>query len=153
MSTNAELNTKILDFAQVAAEVGAGARKLAEDGLTACKEARPLVEKLADELVQDSHVEDSERDEAVKLASTHSGALKLASNLISCMREEKAASAKRESKIRLGRGVPDSGQEKSASDSQDSPFVGRRAGLNEKRASDVALLKGLGIDPRNVTGS
>lgn len=152
MSTTAELSAKMLTFTEISSEVGAEAKKFAEEALAVCKEARPLVDKLADALVQDSHVAEDERNEAVKLASTHIGTLKLASNLLRHIRKEKQANGQQESQTRLGKGVPDSGREKSASASTNSVFVGRRAGLGEKRASDVALLRGLGIDPGNVAG-
>ena len=151
MSATAELNSKILDFAQAAGEFGAAAKKIAEEDLAAVKEARPLVDKIADELVRVSLIEQGERDEAVKLASTHAGVLKLASNLISHIGKTKCANAQKEAQA-MGRGVPDNdGQTKKASvSSTESPYVGRRAGLGEKRASDEALFRGLGINTADL---
>jgi hypothetical protein len=151
MSATAELNAKILDFAQVTGEFGAMAKKIAEDGLAEAKEARPLLEKAADALVDATLVGEDERDEVIKLASTHSGALKLVGNLVRHIGTTKKASSQGEAQQRLGHGVPDNGREKKASvPSTESPFVGRRAGLGEKRASDVALMKGLGINPEDI---
>jgi hypothetical protein len=147
MSTTADLNSKILDFAQVACEFGAAARQVAEEDLAACKEAQPLLDKAADGLVQAGLVKEDERDDAIKLGSTHAGALKLVGNLINFHGATKKAHETQMAQSRLGRGVGEDGgrQKKASVPSTESPFVGRRAGLGEKRASDEALLRGLGI--------
>jgi hypothetical protein len=153
MSTNAELNAKILDFAQVAGEFGAASRKMAEDGLTACKEASALVDQTADSLIQASLVDENEREEVRKLASTHAGALKLAGNLVQHIGKVKQAHSQQTAQGKLGRGANSVGSIKSASvKSTESPFVGQRAGLGEKRASDLALLNGLGISTKDIGG-
>lgn len=155
MSATAELNSQILDFAQVTGEFSDMVKKSAEEDLEAAKEARPLVEKAADGLLQVSLVQENERDEAVKQASTHVGALKLIGNLTRHIGNTKQAETQKQATA-LGRGVPanDNGHVKKASyDSTESPFVGRRAGLGEKRASDVVLFKGLGISEGTDQGS
>ncbi|MHC4176703.1 MAG: hypothetical protein ACYSWU_04310 [Planctomycetota bacterium] len=151
MSTNAELNAKILDFAQVAGEFGAEARKVAEDGLTACKEASALVDQTADSLIQASLVDENERGEVLKLASTHAGALKLAGNLVQHIGKVKQAHDQQTAQGKLGRGAGSAGSTKEASaKSTESVVVGQRAGLGEKRASDEALLRGLGISTEDI---
>jgi hypothetical protein len=150
MSTTAELHGKVLDFTKLASEIVGESAKEAEERLEECKRVRPLVDKVADDL-SGNLVEESERDEAAKLASTHEGALTLASRLIRHIEKVKQASAQKQAQATLGKGVP-GGREKKASDSTESPFVGRRAGLGEKRASDEALFAGLGLNPDNPAG-
>lgn len=150
MSANAELSAKMLDFTQVATEVVAEASKQAEENLAACKKAQPLVDKAADEILQETLVGEHERDEVVKLASTHAGALQLVSNLVRHIHTLKQADTQKAATA-MGRGVSDNGREKKASvHSTESPFVGRRAGLGEKRASDEALFRGLGLNPSDL---
>lgn len=154
MSTGtAELNSKMLNFAQIAGEFGGMAKKYAEEGLAAATEARPLVEKDADAAIQTSLIADHERDEFAKQASTHVGALKLIGNLIRHIGETTKAATQKQA-IAMGQASGENGgrTKKASYDSTESPFVGRRAGLGEKRASDIALFRGLGLDPENPTG-
>lgn len=152
MSTTAELNTKVLNFTEIAADLGGMVKKYAEESLAACNEARALVEKLADEQISKSRISEGERGEFAKKASTHVGALQLVGNFSRLLDAVTEKHAKELAALKLGQGVPASnGRQKKANvDSTESPFVGRRAGLGEKRSSDEALFSGLRINPADI---
>ena len=128
----------------------AGAKKLAEDGLAECTEARPMVDKAADACIQAALIAEDERDEVVTLASTHTGALKLAGNLIRHIVKNKTTQTQKQA-ADMGQGVSGDGQTMKANVlSTESTVVGQRAGLGEKRAADEALFRGLGINPADI---
>jgi len=106
------------------------------------------IKKMAEEHLIDA----GEEKRARELLSTHSGALSLLGNALDKIAElsskyKEAQKSNRELTKRaasnLGRGVDNVGDGDLGYDSINDPVVGRRT--SQKKASDVALAKGLGL--------
>lgn len=138
-----DINSLALDFAQAAGEFASTARSVAEEKLAEEKQAKPLVEKLAKQLLHLSLIREDEQGEAIKQASSHFGALSLLDNLLDYYGRQKQAGTQKQAAA-LGRSVP--AESSSPGEQRKSPsYIGSKRGLGEKRASDLALLRGLGI--------
>ena len=148
MSSNiADIQAKTLDFVQGASELNLLIEKQAKAGLARTEKVRPLTEKVGDALLKGNLIKEDELNEALKLASTHEGALQLVLNLGRYLKEAEQAHKAQLAQGKLGQGIPTGNRttKKASYESTESPFVGARAGQGERRASDVALFSKLGI--------
>lgn len=152
MTTQTSLTTlNFVDVAGRALHAAAGlATKVAEDE----RRVAELAPQHADALHTARYIQAEEKQAAVEQLSTHTGALAVIGNLIKIGQETKRAFEQKLAVLGQGRAEPDGNGQKSGSfskrasvgdDCASGGYVGRRAGLGEKRASDRAMLSGLGI--------
>lgn len=154
MDTNIALQT--LDALQASGEALKAAKDLAEAVDREKQAAHARIAPTIDGLLNSRLIEDHERTGAFQKLSSHTGALEIVGNLLTHLSRVKAAY---EQKLKAaGQGLPVS--EKTAGvggvahsngsgsrlTSNSAPIVGRPAGLGEKRGSDLAFLKGLGLE-------
>lgn len=152
-----DTNVPTLDYVEASGQaLGASlvlATKIAEEGVKIAS----VVPQRADLLIQAGLITPQEKQAAVEQLSDHAGALDVVGNLITILAETKQAYEQKLAAAGNGEGAPDPaatqtlGQVKRADAGDDvmqGGYVGRRAGVGEKRASDLALMRGLGIQPR-----
>lgn len=146
MSTN-DVNIKALESIEASGIALSTAQKLAEAVDQEKRAAATQAPGIVDALVAGNLIQEHERAPAtVKLAS-HDGAMQLIGNLLSYIGQQKTAYDQKLALVDQGQLV-ESGQEKAAGFSphiRNPNYVGSRAGLGEKKASDKALLDGLGL--------
>lgn len=153
------INVKALGFVDIAGQALHAAEGLATKVAEDERQVAELAPQRADALHEANFIEASEKAAAVAQLSSHPGALAIIGNLIKINQETKSAFAQKLAALGQGHAEPGNGQKSNdpgkqacVSDSyDDGGFVGQRAGLGEKRASDLALTRGLGI-PDGQTG-
>jgi hypothetical protein len=153
----ADTNVPTLDFVETAGNaLGVSlalATKVAEEGVKVAS----LAPQRADLLIQAGLITPQEKQAAVEQLGDHAGALDVVGNLIAILGETKTAYEQKLAAKGNGEGAPDTadqpmGQVKRADAGDDvmqGGYVGRRAGVGEKRASDLALIRGLGLQSRS----
>ena len=153
--SNQETNLKVLDFAASAS----GALDKASQLATAVDQEKQAAAKLAtdvvSQLVDNRMLEDHERNAALTKLASHDGAIEVISNLIKLASGQKADYEQKLAAVDQGQSVEENGHVKAAGASVStrigSPvnnpnYIGSRAGLGEKKASDTAFARAMGFD-------
>jgi 3-deoxy-D-manno-octulosonic-acid transferase len=99
---------------------------------------------VVDSLVELRLIQDHEKTVALQKLGSHDGAVEVVGNLLTQINNMKVAEARQAA---LNQGSPDAGTAKTASGraAEKPVVVGSKPGLGEKRGSDLAFLRGLGI--------
>lgn len=151
---NQETNLKVLDFAASASGALDKASKLAAAVDQEKQAAAKLAGDVVSQLVDNRMLEDHERNAALTKLASHDGAIEVIANLIKLAAGQKAAYDQKLAAVDQGQAVGENGQTKAASAPESgrigSPvnnpnYVGARAGLGEKKASDSNFAAAMGF--------
>lgn len=126
---NAELNKKVLEYAEVTGRAMHLANQFAEEQTTKAAAARAKIANAVSALKRAGLIEDYQEKDAAAQLQNHESALAILVNVVDEM-QTKSASV-------LGHGVTD--PTASAAKSETAIYLGRRS--NEKRASDECLMR------------
>ena len=150
-----ETNLKVLDFTASASEALTKAAKLAEVVDQEKQAAAKLASDVVTQLVDNRMLEDHERVSALTKLASHDGSIEIIGNLIKLAAGQKAAYEAKLAAVDQGQSVSDNGHTKAAgvpalSTRVGAPvnnpnYMGARAGLGEKKASDAAFAEAMGI--------
>lgn len=153
-------NVDTLNFVDIAGQALHAAEELATKVAEDERRVAELAPQRADALCEANFIETGEKLAAVTQLSSHPGALAIVGNLIKINQETRRTFEQKLAALGQGHAEPGNGQKRDslgkqadAGDSYDAGgFVGRRAGLGEQRASDLALTRGLGIPDNPIGG-
>lgn len=141
--SNPNITNKMLRFIEISSALGKEAMDKIEELEGQQKQASAVQPGLVEHLIETKVIDAGQKqaaENALRDPAQTQVLLKNAASKIKELREKSASSAV----TQMGRGE---GPEKAAYDPNDSltsPFVGRKTS-NEKKASDMALLRGLGL--------
>lgn len=139
---NPELATKMLNFVQVASILSKRALDELSKKQAAEKKASAMVGTLTGHMIQSGVIDSNQKQAAEQMLSSHDQTMALLKNAVDKIAELKQSNIKKASEL----GVPEGEPRSNAADpewSLKSPFVGARS--SEKKASDMAFMKGLGL--------
>lgn len=147
MTTN--LIPKMLRYVQVSSVLGKRALDRLAEKQAADKRAADQIPALLDKMVQAGTITAQQKQAAAQMLGDHGSALQLLGNAVTKIAELSTAAGQRKAASDLGQGVEDPEKTGSASGKPEdwsltSPLVGVRT--SEKKASDHALLRGLGLE-------
>ena len=141
---NANIIPKMLQYVQVSSVLGKRALDELAKKQAAEKRAADQIPALTDILVQAGVINADQKQAAAQMLGDHASTQALLKTAVSCITKLKTASTKTAGDI--GQGVSDptkQGAARADDWSLTSPFCGQRT--SEKKASDLALERGLGL--------
>jgi hypothetical protein len=142
---DSSLATQVLRFVQVAGAFSKKANEQLSIKQAAEKRAAALVPSLVQLMQQNNLIAENQKSAAEQMLGDHEQSLVLLKNAIDKLATLKQASAVKSARD-LGQpdgSLSDAGNASDPQRSLSSPFVGART--SEKKASDVAFMKGLGL--------
>jgi hypothetical protein len=150
-----ETALKTLDYVEASGTALHAAQLLAEKtAATQAAVAREIPSRVA-HLLKAGHIVEGEKTAAANLLSTHEGSLDMVNNLLVMLDEQKQAYEQKLAAAGNGHSVKAASTNGDRRNNGDATldysmggFVGRRQGMGEKSAADMAMIRSLGLEGR-----